>query len=184
MAAVHAHSIVNGINLAIDEYNEKGGILGRKLELLVRDDQTKPELGVSHVRDLFIREKIDFLLGPGNSALCMAQTLIAKQYKKILMNTNSNSPKLRIDLFHPYYFTMTFSGEEEGYTWAEKLGPTYTKIGYIGQDYEAPHQYIKNMRKRLDAKFPNSKVIVEAWPKLGETDYTPSITRSWRPIPR
>lgn len=177
MAAMHARNMVNGIQLAIDEWNEKGGILGRKLELLVRDDQAKPELGVSHVRDLIVREKVDFLLGPGNSALAMAQTLVAKQYKKILMNTNSNSPKLRIDLFHPYYFTMTFSGEEEGYTWAELLGPNYTKIGFIGQDYEAPHAYVTNLKKRLSERYPNAKVIVEAWPKLGETDYTPYITQ-------
>ena len=177
MAAVHARSIVNGIQLAIDEWNEKGGILGRKLELLVRDDQAKPELGVTHVRDFFARRNVDFLLGPGNSALAMAQTLVAKRYKKIFMNTNSNSPKLRIDLFHPYYFTMTFSGQEEGYAWAEKLGPNYTKIGYIGQDYEAPHAYVRNLKKQLSKKYPNSKVIVEAWPKLGETDYTPYITR-------
>jgi branched-chain amino acid transport system substrate-binding protein len=177
MAASHAQNIVNGIQLAIDEWNENGGILGRKLELLYRDDQLKPELGVSHIRDLIVRENADFILGPGNSSLAMAQTLVAKQYKKIFMNINTNSPKLTIDLFHPYYFTMTFSGEMEGYTWAELLGPNYKKVGFIGPDYEASHAYVTNLKKRLAVTFPDCEVIVEAWPKIGETDYTPYITR-------
>ena len=49
---------MRGLSLAIDEINAKGGLLGKKLELLVRDDESNPAKGVTAARELMQREKV------------------------------------------------------------------------------------------------------------------------------
>jgi branched-chain amino acid transport system substrate-binding protein len=53
-----------GIDLFIEETNASGGILGKKLELVVRDSALKPDLGAAAAEDLILNEKCDFLIGP------------------------------------------------------------------------------------------------------------------------
>lgn len=177
MSATYAKSQVDAVELAIEQWNEKGGVLGRQLELVVRDDQLRPDLGVSHVRDLIMRENVDVLLGPGSSGVAMAVTEVAKQYGKVLMLTTSNSPRLTMELFHPYVFQVAPTGLMEPRALAESYGAEYSKFGYIAGDYEASHQYLRHIKDRLATVNPDAEIIVEAWPKLGNPDFTPYISQ-------
>jgi branched-chain amino acid transport system substrate-binding protein len=176
-AALYARSQVDAVELAIAQWNERGGVLGRPLELIVRDDQLRPDLGVSHARDLVLREEVDVLLGPGSSGVAVAVSPIAKQYGKVLMLTTSNSPRLTMELFHPYVFQVAPTGLMEPRALAEELGPQYDKWGYIAGDYEASHQYLRHIKDRLAQVNPAAEIVVEAWPKLGSPDFTPYITQ-------
>jgi branched-chain amino acid transport system substrate-binding protein len=177
IAAAYARGQVNAVQLAIDEINAAGGIKGRKLELLVRDSQLKPELGTSHTRDLIVREHVDYLIGPDASSVGVAVSAVAKQYKKVVMMTIPNTPRLTGELFHPYFFTIVPSGTMLARAMAEGIGPKYEKIAFIGGDYEASHQAIKYFGDWLAKVNPKAKIINEQWPKLGEPDFTPYITQ-------
>ncbi len=176
IAAAYARSQVNGVQLAIDHINAGGGLLGRKLELLVRDSQLKPDLGTSHTRDLITRENIDFLIGPDGSAVGMTVSAVAKQYKKVVMMTIPNTPRITTETFHPYVFTVVPSGLMEARAMAEAIGPGNKRIAFIGGDYEAAHQGLKYFREWLAKVNPSAEVVAEAWPKLGEPDYSSYIT--------
>jgi len=60
-ATLYSESGVKGIKIALDEINAKGGILGRKLDLVVRDTEAKVDVAVREVKDLILREKSQFL---------------------------------------------------------------------------------------------------------------------------
>ena len=57
-SAKSGEAIVRGLSLAIDEINAKGGVLGKKVELIVRDDESNPAKGVIAARELVQREKV------------------------------------------------------------------------------------------------------------------------------
>lgn len=57
-SAKSGEAIVRGLSVAIDEINAKGGVLGKKLELVVRDDESNPAKGVVAARELVQREKV------------------------------------------------------------------------------------------------------------------------------
>ncbi len=61
---MYCESAVNGIRIALDEINGKGGILGRKLDLVVRDTEMKVDVAVREVKDLILREKVELPSGP------------------------------------------------------------------------------------------------------------------------
>jgi branched-chain amino acid transport system substrate-binding protein len=62
-SAKSGEAIVRGLSLAVDEINAKGGVLGKKIELLVRDDESNPAKGVIAARELVQREKVAALFG-------------------------------------------------------------------------------------------------------------------------
>jgi branched-chain amino acid transport system substrate-binding protein len=175
-SAAFARAQSNGIKMAIDQVNAEGGLLGRKLELVDRDSQTKPNLGTEHARELVTSGNVDFLFGPASSAVALAVSNIAKQYKKIVMMSTPNTPRLLIELFHPYVFNVSPSGVMEARALADALAPKYQKIGFIGADFEAAHQGLKYFKDRLAVKNPKATFTTEQWPKLGESDYSPYIT--------
>ncbi|MBN9065246.1 MAG: ABC transporter substrate-binding protein, partial [Rhizobiales bacterium] len=177
IAATYAAAQVNAVKMAIDEINEAGGVKGRKLELLVRDSQLKPALGASLTRDLIVREKIDYLIGPDASSVGVAVSGVAKQYKKVVVMTIPNTPRLTGELFHKYFFTIVPSGTMLARAMAEGIGKDNSKIAFIGGDYEASHQAIGYFTDWLAKVNPNAKVVDQQWPKLGEQDFTPYITQ-------
>jgi len=67
-AYVNARDSADGGKLAVDRMNGEGGILGRKVELLVRDSALKTDFGVSHARELILDKKVNFMMGPISSA--------------------------------------------------------------------------------------------------------------------
>lgn len=171
-----ARAQVNAAQLFADQVNAAGGLIGRKVELLVRDSQMKPDLGANHARQLLASDNVDFLLGPDSSAVAVAVSNVAKQYKKIVMMSTPNSPRLTMEFFHRYLFTVTPSGLMEARAIADVIGPKYKNFAFIGADFEAAHQGLKYFTDRLAVRNPNATIRTEQWPKLGETDYSPYIT--------
>jgi len=83
---------LRGARLAIDEFNAKGGVLGRKIEWITADTETTPATG-SRVAERFItREECGFLIGAVHSGVANAITQVAAKYGTIYLNTNSSAP--------------------------------------------------------------------------------------------
>lgn len=176
VAAAYAKSQINGLHQAIDEINAAGGLLGREVALVVRDSQAKPDLGVSHARDLITGEGVDLLIGPVSSGVALGISNLAKQHKVPVIMSIPNTPRLSMELFHPYFFTVVPSGLMESRALAAAIGKDYKKFGFIGGDYEAARQGLAHFKERLAVVNPEAEVVVESFPKLGEPDHTSYIT--------
>jgi branched-chain amino acid transport system substrate-binding protein len=81
-----------GILQAIAEFNDKGGILGRKIESMHIDTETTPATGSRVAERMISREQCGFLLGGVSSGVANAISQVAQKYGVIYMNTNSSSP--------------------------------------------------------------------------------------------
>src|SRR6195952_3843632 len=80
-SAKSGEAIVRGLSLAIDEINAKGGLLGKKVELLVRDDESNPAKGVMAARELVQLEKVVAFFGGIDTPVSMAVVPFANQSK-------------------------------------------------------------------------------------------------------
>jgi branched-chain amino acid transport system substrate-binding protein len=80
-SAKSGEAIVRGLSLAIDEINAKGGLLGKKVELLVRDDESNPAKGVVAARELVQREKVVAFFGGLDTPVSVAIVPFANQAK-------------------------------------------------------------------------------------------------------
>jgi branched-chain amino acid transport system substrate-binding protein len=82
---------LRGIRIAIDEFNAKGGVLGRKIEWITADTETTPATG-TRVAERFVREDCAILIGALHSGVANAITQVANKYGTIYLNTNSSAP--------------------------------------------------------------------------------------------
>ena len=80
-SAKSGEAIVRGLSLAVDEINARGGLLGKKVELIVRDDESNPAKGALAARELVQREKVAALFGGLDTPVSLAIVPFANQNK-------------------------------------------------------------------------------------------------------
>jgi len=80
-SAQSGEAIARGLSIAIDEINAKGGLLGRKLQLVQRDDESAPPKGIVAVRELIAKEKVTALFGGIDSPVALASVPVVNKEK-------------------------------------------------------------------------------------------------------
>ena len=83
-----------GAELALAEYNERGGYKGQKVETIIYDDETKPAKGVENVTRLITRDKVFAIVGPVNSGVALAIIDIAQKNQIPLMDTIATAEQI------------------------------------------------------------------------------------------
>ena len=168
---------VNGVTLAVEDLNAAGGVLGKKIELIVRNTEGRPEAGTREVRDLIQREKVAALMGPVSSAVGLAESAVAKENKVPIFLHTSNTERLTVDLGHPYVFSVVPNTGIEGRAQAIDMAKLPYKTYYIiGPDYEFGHLQANAFKEKMKELRPDVQFVGEQWPKLGETNYQSFIT--------
>ena len=85
-------STVNGAEMAAQEINGQGGVLGRKIRIIPGDTESNPEKGIMALKRLVERDKVDILLGGASSGVVLGLMDYLKHYNKIFLTTGASSP--------------------------------------------------------------------------------------------
>ncbi len=86
------HKLVGDIY--VEQLNAKGGLLGRRVEWLVKDDQSKPELARTLYEQLITSDKVDLLMGPYGTGTILSAMGVAQRYNKVLFHHTFGVPSL------------------------------------------------------------------------------------------
>jgi branched-chain amino acid transport system substrate-binding protein len=164
------------VDMFIEETNASGGVLGKKLELVVRDAQLKPDVGATVARELILSEKCDFLIGPTSSAVALAVTKVAHEFKKIIVFHTSNAEALTTTDYQPFMFQVVPNTGIEGRGMAVVLAQKPQKnFGYIGYDYAYGHDQHNAFVKKMAELKPDAKILETVWVKVAETNFSSYI---------
>jgi branched-chain amino acid transport system substrate-binding protein len=178
-AAVYGVPVTKGAELAVQEINAKGGVLGRKLELLARDSKANADEAVRLARELIIKDNVDFLAGTLTSAEAPAVSTIAKENKVVFVAPVAKTVKLTApENLHPYIFRVASNTEIEGHS-AAMLVAKWTGVktlGTIAPDYAYGRDAVAAFSAQLKKLRPDIEIIDQQWPKLGEPDFTAFIS--------
>src|SRR3954447_1731609 len=90
-------SAEEGIRLALDEVNAKGGVLGKKVKVLTEDDRSQPDEAKTAANKLITRDKAVALLGEIASSRSIAMAPVADDAKVPMLSPGSTNPKLTVD---------------------------------------------------------------------------------------
>jgi branched-chain amino acid transport system substrate-binding protein len=169
---------LKGAQMFVEEANAKGGVLGRKIELVIRDTKGNADEAVRVARDLILRENVDFLFGTLTSAEGPAVSPIAKENKIVFVVPVVKTDQLTApENLHPYVFRTTTNTTIEGRTAAEIMAkwPNVKRVGTMSPDYAFGQDVTKAFVNHLKKIRPDIEIVDQQWPKLGEADYTPFI---------
>ena len=86
------HKLVGEIY--VEQLNARGGLLGRKVEWLLKDDQSKPELARTLYEQLITSDKVDLLMGPYATGAILSAMGVAERYNKVLVHHTFGIPSL------------------------------------------------------------------------------------------
>jgi branched-chain amino acid transport system substrate-binding protein len=166
-----------GAQMFVDEVNAKGGVLGRKIELLPRDTKGNADEAVRVSRELILKENVDFLVGTLTSAEGPAVSVVAKENKVVFIAPIPKTDQLTApDKLHPYIFRVASTCTIEGRTAAELMAKWGVKrVATISPDYAYGQEVTKAFVDHMKKIKPDVEIVDQQWPKLGEPDYTPFI---------
>lgn len=96
-------SIRGGARVFLDEINQMGGLLGRRLELVERDDQAKPDLGVQIAHELTEKEKVIAAVGYANTGVALPSAKVFQEAKVPLFVTGATGATITTSFLPPIY---------------------------------------------------------------------------------
>ncbi|KQP53375.1 ABC transporter substrate-binding protein [Methylobacterium sp. Leaf106] len=124
--------VVNGARIAADEINAKGGVLGRKLELVVEDNKSNPTEAAAVAEKLITSDKTPVLMGAWGSSLTLAVMPKLADYETAMLVETSSSGKITTS-GNPYVFRISPPSALE----AEAFAPMVEKLGLKKVDFLA-----------------------------------------------
>jgi branched-chain amino acid transport system substrate-binding protein len=160
-----------GMQLAVDEANASGGVLGRKLELITRDDNANPGDAVRAAEELLSRERVDVLTGSFLSHIGLALTDFAKQKKVFFLAGEPLTDKIVWDNGNRYTFRLRTST----YMQVAMLMPDVAAMkkkrwAIVYPNYEYGQSAAASFKKLLKAAQPDVEFVAEQAPPLGKVD--------------
>jgi branched-chain amino acid transport system substrate-binding protein len=175
--ALFGEPALKGALMFVEELNAKGGVLGRKMEILARDTKGNADEAVRVSRELILKENVDFLVGTLTSAEGPAVSVVAKENKIVFIAPIPKTDQLTAqDKLHPYVFRTAANTTMEGRSAAEIVAKwPMTKIATISPDYAYGQDVTKAFVEHIKKIKPSVQIVDQQWPKLGEADYTPFI---------
>ncbi len=168
-----------GAQLAIEEINASGGILGRPVELVMEDDESKADVGSRKARKLALEDNVDVIVGINHSGVLLAVAELLPELKKVLIGTCATSAEATTQRFNKYLFRIHTNSDQEGISgalYAREL--PYKRWSVIAPNYAYGYETWGSFISNLKRLRPDIEILdVQAWPKFATPDYTSHIAR-------
>ena len=172
----YARETETGFMLGL-EYLTRGtmAINGRTIRVIVKDDQSKPDLGRTLLAEAYGDDRVDIAVGTTSSASALAMLPVAKEYKKVLIIEPAVADAITGDKWNKYIFRTARSSMQDALAAASTLKSG--SVGFLTQDYAFGRDAIKAGKEALAATGSKASVIHEEYAPLATTDFTASAQR-------
>ncbi|MBS4214968.1 ABC transporter substrate-binding protein [Neobacillus rhizophilus] len=166
-----------GGELAVEMINEKGGINGKKVELVSKDTKGNPKDGIQAVRDL-TQQGVKLFTGVVSSGVALAIPPVLEQENAIVMTTAAGADEITGKNFNRHVFRVSDNAYMRNTSAANlfyKKYPNLNNWANFSPDYAYGHaswDAFNNQMKKINPKY---KVVKDSWPKFGATDYKNEI---------
>jgi branched-chain amino acid transport system substrate-binding protein len=130
--AASGNYVVQGAKIAEEEINKAGGVLGKKIELIVEDNKSNPTEAVATAEKLIVRDKVQVMMGAWSSTLTLAVMPKLEEYKVPMLVETSSSGKITVS-GNPYIFRISPTSEME----AKSFTPLFKTLNIKKADFLA-----------------------------------------------
>jgi branched-chain amino acid transport system substrate-binding protein len=172
--AVLGESITQAMELVFAR--ENWTVAGRKIEMIKEDDEMKPPVGIRKTEKLIDSDKVDILTGPVHSGILMGMRDKVHNSKTILIVSNAGADAISRERCSRWIFRTSFSNWQPCQPMGGWVAKNVSKdVFQIAPNYQAGKDMMAAFRETFLPA--GGKIIAEDYPKLGETDYAPYLTK-------
>src|SRR4030095_5271185 len=165
----------NGIDIAVDEVNKAGGLLGKKVRVIVEDDQGKPEEAQTVVTKLINKDQVVAVLGEVASSRTMAAAPVAQQNGIPLITPSSTNPK--VTEIGDYIFRVCFIDPFQGFVIA-KFATNTLKVKNAAVLRDIKNDYSVGLADFITDNFKKmgGNIVANESYSEGDTDFSAQLT--------
>jgi len=171
---------LNGVQLAVEEINAKGGLLRKQVRVVSADDNATPATGSSNVRSMILDKKIRALFGPVSSAVAAAELQLTAEHKVPTFLHTSNDITLMTKRYTPYAFQVVPNTVMEPRAVAAFLKKHVTdrnlSVATFAPDYVFGRNTVTNFLQALKDLNVKFEVVNQQWPALGAPNIAPQLS--------
>ncbi|MFZ9711634.1 MAG: substrate-binding domain-containing protein [Burkholderiaceae bacterium] len=170
----YAKQSIVGFNMGL-EYATGGTMMvaGRKIEVIEKDDQGKPDVGKAALAAAYADDKVDLAVGPTASPVALAMLPVAEEYKKILLVEPAVADSITGDKWNKYIFRTGRNSSQDAAANAAALDQPGNVIAILANDNAFGRDGVK-AAKEFTKK---AKVVHEEYLPVGTTDFTAGLQR-------
>jgi branched-chain amino acid transport system substrate-binding protein len=157
------------------EYATQGtmAVAGRKLVVIEKDDQGKPDVGKSLLGAAYGDDKVDIAVGPSSSGVALALLPVAEEYKKILLVEPAVADSITGDKWNKYIFRTGRNSSQDAISNAVTLDKPGTNIVTLAQDYAFGRDGVKAFKDAIR----KARIVHEEYLPANTTDFTAGAQR-------
>ena len=148
-------------------------INGKKLVVIEKDDQGKPDLGKSLLAAAYSDDKADIAVGPTSSGVALALLPVAEEYKKILLVEPAVADAITGDKWNKYIFRTGRNSSQDAISNAVAIDKAGVTVATLAQDYAFGRDGVKAFKDALK----NAKLVHEEYLPTNTTDFTAGAQR-------
>src|SRR5690348_13643129 len=150
-------------------------INGRKLKVIVKDDQGKPDLGRTLLAEAYGDDKADIAVGTTSSGSALAMLPVAKEYKKVLVVEPAVADEITGAKWNKYIFRTARNSTQDALAAASTLKSG--SVAFLAQDYAFGRDAVKPGKEALAATGSKAVVVHEEYAPATATDFTAPAQR-------
>ncbi len=148
-------------------------VAGKKIVVIERDDQGKPDLGKSLLAAAYGDDKVDLAIGPTSSGVALAMLPVAEEYKKILLVEPAVADSITGDKWNKYIFRTGRNSSQDAISNAVALDKPGVTIATLAQDYAFGRDGVKAFKEAVK----KAKIVHEEYLPTNTTDFTAGAQR-------
>ena len=161
----------NGWQLAVEETNAAGGVLGRRLEVISRDDAGKPDDATRHASELLTSQKVDLLAGTFLSNVGLAVSDVALRNRVLFVAAEPLSDAIVWEKGNRYTFRLRPSTYMQAAMLVEEAAKLPAKRwATLAPNYEYGQSAVASFKALLKARRPDVEFVTEQWPAYGKLE--------------
>ena len=165
------------MRIALDQLtNGTMTVLGRKIELIVKDDQFKPDLSKAMLTEAFGDDKADIAIGTSWSGGALSMVPVAEEYKKILMVEPAIADSLTGASWNRYLFRASRNSFQDALATAVVLKDG-DSVAFLAPDYVYGKDSVAAFKDAMAATKSKAKIVHEEFIPLSTTDFTAPMQR-------
>jgi branched-chain amino acid transport system substrate-binding protein len=150
-------------------------VFGRKLVVIEKDSQFKPDVGKAQLAAAYGDDKVDIAVGPTGSGVALAMLPVAEEYKKILLVEPAVADSITGDKWNRYIFRTGRSSSQDAISNAVALGKANTSIATLAQDYAFGRDGVKAFKEALAGT--GASIVHEEYAPVTTSDFTAPAER-------
>ncbi|BDU77541.1 substrate-binding domain-containing protein [Mesoterricola sediminis] len=157
------------------EYATKGTmqVKGRKLVVIEKDSQGKPDVGKAQLASAFADDKADLAVGPTSSGVALAMLPVAEEYKKVLIVEPAVADSITGDKWNRYIFRTGRNSSQDAISNAVALDQKGVYIATLAQDYAFGKDFVKAFKGAIK----KATIVHEEYLPASTTDFTAGAQR-------